>query len=311
MTEPQEKEKAPGRSSVPLHQAVLAGLIEEVSKRLDEGEPIDERAADGSTALHYAVRSGSLHSLDICALLLERGANPNAQRSTDGYAPLHELVSTSYRKDERAINFLDELHAHGADIHLRAFEQESVMGLAACQNLAICIRRLIDLGAHPDSPLTLYPPKGAFGLSGGFRSALGIASWHAHIETIQVLIDAGADVDYNDFGQPPLLEIVCNRGASQDPKRYVEGARLLLDAGADIHATARYGGYTPLGRTVSNGNLELVKLLIERGADPKKTNDQNHSLLLVAQNGGHADIIKNGRDAMIRYVETLALSDKN
>jgi ankyrin repeat protein len=295
-----------GRTFIPLHHAAKFAQFEEVRRLLDASEPVDERAGDGSTALHYAVHwSGSF---DICALLLQRGANPNAQRSTDGFAPLHELVSSSYRKDRWAVDFLDELYAHGADIHLRAFEQQSVLGLAACQNLATCIRRLIDLGAHPDSPLQWYSSNSGFGT--GFRSALGIAAWHAHIETMRVLIDGKADVNYNDFGQTPLLEIVCNRGASNDPNRYVEGARMLLDAGADINiATTKGSGFiTPLGRALYNGNVELTRLLIKRGADPNIINSNNESPLSMARRGEHAPIIKGGNAEMIKFAETLPLS---
>jgi ankyrin repeat protein len=42
------------------------------------------------------------------------------------------------------------------------------------------------------------------------RSALNIAAWHAHIETMKVLIEAGANVNIDVSGQVPLLEIVCN-----------------------------------------------------------------------------------------------------
>lgn len=268
------------RSSVPLHGAVESNNIEQVQRLLSASDPVNERSADGSTALHHAVQR--CRSLNITTLLLERNADPNLQRSSDGYAALHVLVSTSYRIDAAVIEFLNKLIAYGADIHLRAFENESVVGLAACQNQAAPIRTLLDLGAEPNSPFMTYrdPYRGT-------RSALGIASWHAHIETMKVLIDAGADVNDNDFGQTPLLEIACSRGASTDFNRYVEGARLLLDAGADINCTYHSG--TPLTRAVYNGNLGLVELLIAKGSDPN-ARSENQSCIELAREQGHENI---------------------
>jgi ankyrin repeat protein len=233
-----EFHKGSARTHPPLHWAAQYGLFDRISELLYAFEPVNEKSADGSTALHHAVHwSGSF---GITKLLLEHGADPNEQRSKDGFAPLHELVSTSYKKDNDALQFVNKLVAHGADIHLEGFERRSVLGLAACQNLAGCVHRLIELGAHADSPFIMYSATGEFA-PGGLRSALGIAAWHAHVETMKVLIEAGADVNYNGLGRTPLLEIVCNRGASKDPNRYVEGARLLLDAGADQISTLHRG----------------------------------------------------------------------
>ena len=44
-------------------------------------------------------------------------------------------------------------------------------------------------------------------------------------------------------------------------------ARQALDAGADVNARFRYG-QTPLFKAAERGNAEIVRLLLERGADP-------------------------------------------
>ncbi|KIW98770.1 uncharacterized protein Z519_00433 [Cladophialophora bantiana CBS 173.52] len=90
---------------------------------------------------------------------------------------------------------------------------------------------------------------------------------------MKVLIGAGANVNFNEWTtQTPILEIVCNnkRHPLGGPARYVEGLKLLLDNGVDIHARAgdENAYYTVLGRAVFNGNLGMVKLLIEQRADP-------------------------------------------
>jgi ankyrin repeat protein len=288
LAEPNEtpRQQITSRSSIPLHWAAKSNKILLVRQHLDAKEPVDEKATDGSTALHYAVEGS--RSLEITALLLERGADPNARRVTDGYAPLHVRVSTSYLRDAAAYAILDKLISYKADVRARAANNQSVVGLAACQNLATPIQRLLEEGADVNSPFL------------NTRSALNVAAWHAHIETMKVLIDAKANVNNDESGQVPFLEIVCSRGASKDLNRYVEGAKMLLDAGADINY--KYcGSATALGRAVFNGNLGLVKLLMDRRADPigQRLSD-GQSLVECALERGHKDIAKYLEDAGVK-----------
>ena len=50
--------------------------------------------------------------------------------------------------------------------------------------------------------------------------------------------------------------------------------RLLLEAGANPNVPGGDENYTPLHDAVEAGHVEIVKLLIERGAD-KKLRDKN------------------------------------
>jgi ankyrin repeat protein len=177
-------------------------------------------------------------------------------------APLHILVSTSYLRDATTYPILEKLLQFKANFRIRTNDNGTVLAVAVCQNLAKLVKRLLEAGADVYSPLFEN------------RSALNTAAWYAHIETMKVLIDAGADVNFNEWGggQTPLLEIVCNNKGTptRDPARYVEGVKLLLDNRADIHA--RSGDATEyatvLGWAVYNRNLGMAKILIERGADP-------------------------------------------
>jgi ankyrin repeat protein len=81
---------------------------------------------------------------------------------------------------------------------------------------------------------------------------------------LKSLIHKGANVNaVNSNGDRPLHSAILNfetgRGSS------IEIVRLLLDLGADVNA-ADYFGETPLHRAVSRGNVDIVVLLLERGA---------------------------------------------
>jgi ankyrin repeat protein len=94
------------------------------------------------------------------------------------------------------------------------------------------------------------------------------------IESVRILLDAGADVNQvTGYGWSPLLVATQNR--------YYTLASFLLDRGADPNL-ANKGGWTPLylatdNRNIENGDypvrkadmdhLEFIELLLDRGAD--------------------------------------------
>ncbi|KAK4198744.1 putative ankyrin [Triangularia verruculosa] len=79
---------------------------------------------------------------------------------------------------------------------------------------------------------------------------------------------SGLAIDARDITGWTPLHFACFFGLSTQLEEQVEAARLLLDNGADIHAQA-IGGWTPLSLAVKNANLELVRFLLERGAQQK------------------------------------------
>jgi ankyrin repeat protein len=65
-------------------------------------------------------------------------------------------------------------------------------------------------------------------------------------------------------------------------------AKALMDAGIDVNR-ARDLGYTPLHVACMKGNAEMVKLLIEHGADPFALSEGD-TPFYTARVGGHDDI---------------------
>ena len=106
-------------------------------------------------------------------------------------------------------------------------------------------------------------PAEAAALSGDGFTALHLAVFGRQAEAAQALIEHGADVNALSGGEiarvPPLGTAAFARS--------VPLARVLLDAGADVN-TQGEGGFTALHSAAQNGDDELVRLLLERGADP-------------------------------------------
>jgi ankyrin repeat protein len=116
---------------------------------------------------------------------------------------------------------------------------------------------------------------GLVGGGGGGLTALVFAAREGDLESAKKLIAAGADVNQTtEYGWTPLLTAVNNRN--------YQVAKLLVESGADVNL-ANKGGWTPLYLATDNRNieggdypvpkadmdhLELITLLLEKGADP-------------------------------------------
>ena len=71
----------------------------------------------------------------------------------------------------------------------------------------------------------------------------------------------------------------------------IDAVDRLLRAGADVHATTRYG-VTPIWLAASNGSAAMIERLLQSGADARTTNAENgETVLMMAARSGRADAV--------------------
>ncbi len=123
--------------------------------------------------------------------------------------------------------------------------------------------------------------------------ALG-ADAEKRVETMAVELCPGTEQGYRAVeGYTPLhLAVFLKR------YRIVE---LLLEAGADIESRIVMEGRTPLMEAACNGDVEMMRLLLRRGADAQAVTDskwcleviyQGKTALDYARKGGHAACVE-------------------
>src|SRR5258706_6664494 len=157
----------------------------------------------------------------------------------------------------------------GADVNtMPMWRQWSPLMFAAASSRAGAdlVRLLLDAGADPnlvsDRSEQYARVIGAASLT--YRdeeTALLIAARAGHLDTVQRLIRAGADVRFKDgIGRTVLLE------AKPEPAII----QCLIDAGAELNSGTNYG--EPLFSRFSSGfqarNLGVVRQFFEAGAEP-------------------------------------------
>lgn len=121
-------------------------------------------------------------------------------------------------------------------------------------------------------------------------TALGLAAHFGHVETLELLIARGGDVNAVSKHAMKVTPI-----HSALFGRRLEAAKVLLAAGADL-SIKRGGsgwpraGWTALHYAAGFGFVELAEAFIERGADPKARDDEGRTPLQVAAEAGHLEV---------------------
>src|SRR5215467_8848698 len=154
-------------SSPGLIDAVRHGDAPAVRTLLQRGANPNERAGDGTTALHWAAHSGDLTTVDM---LLQSGADANAADDL-GVTPLWAAASTG----------------QGAVVE-RLLKAASRVGSAAA------VRALVVAGTDVNAREPLHE-----------QTALMWASAERHAEVVKILLDSGADINARSKTFPEVV----------------------------------------------------------------------------------------------------------
>jgi hypothetical protein len=159
---------------------------------------------------------------------------------------------------------------------------EDLLMAAAHHGLAGRVRRLLDRGVDPDGRGSRHPAYGG-------RSPVQEAALWGQPAVVDLLTAAGAAAERDDVDTLLMLATAGDRAAvgrllAADPglreraierrpdqlvraaeRDSVEAVALLIELGFDVNAVIRTA---PLHEAAMRGNLEVIRLLLDHGADP-------------------------------------------
>jgi len=112
---------------------------------------------------------------------------------------------------------------------------------------------------------------------------MGLAAYLGHEEVVEYLISKGADVNFT----APSTGFTALTGAVS--QRHARIADLLVRRGATVNHVYE-GTLTPLLVATSQGDLNVVRLLLDHGADPNLGAIEGKSALDIAKEKGNREI---------------------
>ena len=265
-----------------LMTAAKVGDLESVRVLLDRGAKVD--ATDPTfhqTAMMVAIRE---NRPEVVRLLVQRGANVNAQTRT-GETPGWVLPNSVPGFGHGIGIVRGGLPDRGS----RYFIPGGLTPLlyAARDGRLDAAKTLVDAGAN----LEMADPNGI--------TPLLMAISNDQVPTARFLIEKGAKINVSDwYGRTPLWTAVEVRNMDFDNGSFENGVergpvldliKLLLDKGADPNVRTKesipirrfmlrttgtlewvdFTGQTPFLRAAYAGDLTVMRLLLDHGADPK------------------------------------------
>jgi uncharacterized protein len=262
--------------------AARKGDREAVRALLKQGADVSAADGDGTTALHLAARAGDA---ELVQVLVYAGANLRATTRLGAYTPLMMAARAGHSAAVAA------LIAGGADVNATSTTGTTPLMFAAQSGDTRTVTMLVEGGSEVNARET------AMG-----QTPLMFAVAYNRVDVVRLLLARGADlqatskvVDLTKLSSP---EEEFSRPRRQGPDSGEGGQRPPDVAG--VTRQYRYnelvgtsGGFAPLHFAARQGFVDVVKALVEAGADVNQVNPGDKSTpLVVATINGCFDIAK-------------------
>jgi ankyrin repeat protein len=285
----------------PLAQACRNGNAVMVKLLLQAGADANATLQGGESVLMLAARSGSVEAVKA---LLERGAKVDA-RERLGQTALMWAAAEGHAAVVRTL--MDA----GADVHAMLDSGFTAFFFAVRGGHLDAVRVFLAAGADV-SAMMQRPARAGRGRPGASISPLLLAVQNGHYELAIALIEAGADPNDARTGFTPLHTVAMVRrpdsSDSSDPAppagagsfSSADFVREIVKRGAKVNLRLPTGtpkqpatwssvgseGATPFLFAADRGDLALMRLLLDLGADPLLSNFEGTTPLMAAAGVG-------------------------
>jgi ankyrin repeat protein len=300
---------ANNNGATPLWLAASRGDAAVIRALLKGGADANEKLPLGRRPLMLAARSGNV---DAVRALIERGADVNASETERGTTALMQAA------DQGHADVLKALIQHGANVAAvskpvlrdgrsaalgnsedprRAVRQQNIAALCEAKKPdleQVRAQRVLLMGEGQNKVPAADLCKGIQRTGLGFVTIAG-AGGNAGAGVggeVAFEVDANGNLVLDANGDP--VPVRTNRRGPREPDGgeltalvyaartgSIDAARALLDGGADVNQTTRYG-WSPLLAATQNQNYRMGQFLIERGAKVNLANKGGWTPLYLA-----------------------------
>ncbi|ACE05786.1 hypothetical protein Aasi_0363 [Candidatus Amoebophilus asiaticus 5a2] len=274
--------------NTPLHKAADKGYIKLVEKLVELGADIDLKDNYGNTALHQAAGKGCIKLVEK---LVELGADIDL-KDNYGNTALHQAAGKGY------IKLVEKLVKLDADINVKNNNGRTPLHQAVSGKRIRTATQLIELGAQ----INLKDNRGS--------TSLMIAKKLGNNKIIKCLEEAQLRINQNLIsaakvgGHQEIITCI-NRGADINTtdklgrtplilaviQRSEEIVHLLINKGADINKSDNEKGYNPLIWAALIDYIDITHILIEKGANLNIRDRDGNTALMIAEKLGNNKII--------------------
>ncbi|HMV80341.1 MAG TPA: ankyrin repeat domain-containing protein [Leptospiraceae bacterium] len=240
-----------------LHDLIVLNRKDEFLKRISS-DNLDSVNSDGLTLLHTALKE---RNLEISTILIEKGADVNA-KGFNGFTPLHYAILINVdlweKDDDELIDIfplLELLLKRGANVNeLTEGGSTPLHFLIECYDYELDILKACKLFIENGAAVNV--------MDRHFKTPIFYAVDRESTELVKLLIENGADVNLGKYDSFPIIE-------ANYKKESPDIVKLLLDNGADASVCEDEDSYeTALSEQMfAGGNEQIVKMLLEKGAD--------------------------------------------
>ena len=282
-----------------LHHAVEADDLPLVESLIQSGANLGGRDNEGRTVLHFASMRQSRDTRMVCMLLDAGGNTIISLRDVHGQSALHyavesnniESVDIFVKHDVDALatdywgfspflwavvssstDIVKELLSHGADPNSATADGKTALAWAAGQIWTETTSVLLDHGAY------ILETRNARMVPLNEAAASGYTS------TVQLLFERGGDLNHRDRDGWSPIHWAAEEG-------YLDLVLFLLNKGANYDAVSSYGT-SPLHCAANGGHDDIVRLLLSRGADPCQSTCHGWTPLHHAAYMGQSPVVR-------------------
>ncbi len=294
--------------------AIEEGDVKRVRQLAESGADVDVADDLGEAALAKAIQNPFSPNLEIIRILIDAGADANAETSFHGsllhaaitllgehFDPAdHTVVVEMLVKAGADVNWTDDpgypevlagavrtgnpeivriIVEAGASAHTEPFRVSLFDGVKDPE----IIRLLADAGADPAGHELEVAAASGSATAREKNDALASAALNGDAEAVRTWIDQGADVNAVNAEGDTVLDFA----TYVHDNRNLEVVRLLVESGADVNAGA------PLYNAAIMDDPELVRYLVDAGADVDAVNpEEGWTPLHAAANRGRTETVR-------------------